>query len=822
MKHLYKLSLLLLALLLPATSIAHDFCVDGIYYNINGTEATVTYKGAYSNSYNNVYSGDVTIPLTVTYNGTTYSVTSIGSSAFYDCSSLASVTIPNSIKTIGNDAFWGCTSLTSVTIPNSVTSIGAQAFSGCGRLTSIDIPNSVTSIGNDAFSYCSDLTSVTCLAITPPTIDSRTFPSDVTSQATLYVLRESLADYQATDNWKNFSRIVGIPVIDDFEVDGVWYRAQEGNSVTVIQKPVEDSLYQGDVVIPDSVSYLGYTFAVTAIDAGAFEDCDDLTSVVIGDAVETIGKQAFLRCTGLTNVIIPNSVTAISNSAFQNCSGLASIRIGNSVTAIGNYAFSGCTGLTCIDIPNSVTSIGDNAFSLCFDLTSITIGSSVTSIGNKAFWICDNVTSITIPSSVISIGIGAFDSCNSLTSISVNSGNPKYDSRDNCNAIIETATNTLIAGCTTTIIPNSITAIGNSAFSGLVRLNKIDIPSSVTSIGGNAFNGCFGLTCIDIPNSVTSIGEYAFQFCDNLTSITIGNSVTTIGNEAFSYCSDLTSVTCLAITPPTIDSRTFPSDVTSQATLYVLRESLADYQATDNWKNFSRIVGIPVIDDFEVDGVWYRALDDNTTTVIQKPGEGDLYQGDVVIPDSVSSDGYTFAVSAIDSSAFDGCFELTSVVIPNSVETIGEQAFQGCTGLTSVNIGSGVTAIGAKAFNYCNALETVKCHGTVPPVMTSTDCFTNTAYNRATLLVPRNTEATYTAADYWYKFAHIEGWGSAGRGDIDGDGAVNIRDVTTLIDAILNGNNEGVYFESADVNINGRLDIGDVTTIVDMLLNDIE
>ena len=182
----------------------------------------------------------------------------------------------------------------------------------------------------------------------------------------------------------------------------------------------------------------------------------------------------------------------------------------------------------------------------------------------------------------------------------------------------------------------------------------------------------------------------------------------------------------------------------------------------------------------------------------------------------------SFAVTGIESNAFDGCFELTSITIHNSVETIGEQAFQGCTGLTSVTIGSGVTAIGAKAFNYCNALETVKCLGTVPPVMASADCFSTAAYNRATLLVPRNTESTYTAADYWYKFAHIEGWGSAGRGDIDGDGAVNIRDVTTLIDAILNGNNEGIYFESADVNINGRLDIGDVTTIVDMLLNDIE
>jgi len=277
----------------------------------------------------------------------------------------------------------------------------------------------------------------------------------------------------------------------------------------------------------------------------------------------------------------------------------------------------------------------------------------------------------------------------------------------------------------------------------------------------------------------------------------------------------------LTLAPPTINSNTFYRCYS--ATLYVPKEAVNVYKAANYWKNFTNIVGVILSGyTFEKSGIYYRVSDANVVSVIANEEVETYYSGDVVIPDSVTYEEQTFAVTGIESNAFDGCFELTSITIPNSVETIGEQAFQGCTGLTSVTIGSGVTTIGAKAFNYCNALETVKCIGTVPPVMASTDCFTATAYNRATLLVPRNTEATYTAADYWYKFAHIDGWGSAGRGDIDGDGVVSIRDVTTLIDAILNGNNEGIYFESADVNINGRLDIGDVTTIVDMLLNDIE
>ena len=160
MKHLIKLSLLL-ALLLPATATAHDFVVDGIYYNINGTDATVTYKGTYNWQYSDRYTGDVTIPSVVSYNGTTYSVTSIGNSAFYGCTGLTSVTIPNSVTSIGNYAFYDCSGLTSVTIPNSVASISGYAFYRCQSLTSLTIGNSVTSIGGRAFQDCIGLTSVT-------------------------------------------------------------------------------------------------------------------------------------------------------------------------------------------------------------------------------------------------------------------------------------------------------------------------------------------------------------------------------------------------------------------------------------------------------------------------------------------------------------------------------------------------------------------------------------------------------------------------------------------------------------------------------------
>ena len=183
------------------------------------------------------------------------------------------------------------------------------------------------------------------------------------------------------------------------------------------------------------------------------------------------------------------------------------------VTAIGERAFSGCSGLTSVIIPESVTVIGDDAFSGCSGLTSINIPNSVKGILGGAFSCCSGLSSISIPNSVTYICGGAFRDCSGLTSITIVSGNPNYDSRENCNVIIETSSNTLIAGCRNTVIPENVTSIGREAFSGCSGLTSVIIPEGVTSIGGSAFSGCSGLTSITIPNSVTSIGWSAFSGC---------------------------------------------------------------------------------------------------------------------------------------------------------------------------------------------------------------------------------------------------------------------------------------------------------------------
>ena len=266
-------------------------------------------------------------------------------------------------------------------------------------------------------------------------------------------------------------------------------------------------------------------------------------------------------------------VTSMSSGSYIGIVEIPSSIIYNektyNVTSIGDLAFVSCTRFSSIIISNSVTSIGNKAFFGCYWLYSVIIGNSVTSIGDLAFCGCSSLKTVTIPNSVKSIGNDVFDSCSGLTSIIVESGNTKYDSRDDCNAIIETASNTLVFGCKNTIIPNS-----------------------VTSIGEYAFSYCSSLKTVTIPNSVKSIGEWAFGHCSGLTSVTIGNSVTSIGNAAFCSCSRLITVTVLNPTPVAIDQYVFTNR--ANATLYVPKGSKDTYKKKNYWNEFKEIVEIEV------------------------------------------------------------------------------------------------------------------------------------------------------------------------------------------------------------------------------------
>ena len=439
-----------------------------------------------------------------------------------------------------------------------------------------------------------------------------------------------------------------------FEVNGIYYFIN-GTTATVSfsgshhydHTDEYTGDYSGSVTIPATVTHDGTTYSVTIIGVGAFDDCRNLTAINIPNSVTTIGDGAFEGCTGLTAINIPTSVTTIGNSAFSGCSSLATISVAsdnpkydsrNNCNAIietaTNTLIAGCKNTT---IPNSVTSIGEGAFSGYSSLTNINIPNSVTVIGELAFDGCIGLTAINIPNSVTTIGEGAFSDCSNLTSISVVSDNPKYDSRNNCNAIIETTTNTLIAGCKNTTIPKSVTVIGELAFSGCTSLTAINIPNSVTSIGRSAFYGCSSLTNINIPNPVSSIGFEAFNgtaWYDNKP-----DGLVYAGLVAYEYKGDMPEGTSITLRKGT--------------------KGIAEYAFAD----------------CNCDGLTSINIPNSVTTIGICAFEGRTGLTTVNIPNSVTTIGY---------QTFRGCTSLTTVNIPNSVTTIDEDAFMDCPSLYDV------------------------------------------------------------------------------------------------------------------------------------------
>lgn len=662
------------------------------------------------------------------------------------------------------------------------------------------------------------------------------------------------------------------------ELDGIRYYLN-GNEATVTYYGDSfysiGNLYTGFVVIPKTINYNGITYSVTSIGDDAFNNCPNLTGIEIPESVTYIGANAFKECIGLTSVVIPNNVSYIGFSAFYECSGLISVEIPNSVkfigshtfyncrnlasieipdslTSINNGVFLNCFSLTNIDIPNSVTSIGEFAFGGCRAIKDIEIPNSVTSIGQYAFSDCQNLNSITIPNSVTSIGDWVLWYCGSLKSIIVDSGNQYYDSRNNCNSLIETASNILIAGCRNSFIPNSVTTICDGAFGGCNELTNIEIPNSVTSIGIYAFSGCKRLKSIEIPHSVTNIGDYAFDDCPSLVSIEIPNSLISIGQNAFYYSNSINTliitgegewqgvnlsiisssptlyidnritglkgiraphfdVYCYATTPPSCNENSFTN---YSGTLHVPAASVAAYFISDFWCNFANIVGDAVEPNVTIsqDSVEFNLGNQFILTASVVPANAtpnNILWKSTNTNIATVNNGIVTAIGAGECDIIAQCLNKKAIchvvvndttititldqqeviVLPNHIITLSPSASPVMPDLAVSSNDPSVAA--ARVVNNKVQVVGIK-EGTTTITVGSVD---GTAIP-ATCLVTVYTEP----------------------GDINCDGFVNISDVTSLIDYLLSGDGSLVSTKNADVNGDESINISDVTTLIDILL----
>ena len=675
-----------LALLMPASIAAYDFEVDGLYYNQTSLHYVgVTYHDANYNS----YSGDITIPSSIEVDGNSYTVSSIEPNAFRGSTDLTSVTLPQSVGSIKSSAFRDCSSLTTVNIPYRSFTFGSRAFMGCTSLESLSFSVHVTSLPDSLFYGCTALNRVDLFNF----YQIETVGNEVFSGCT------ALSHLTLPGRVQSYGRGVfrGCTSLENVTI--------RGSIKELAPSMFSECTNLKNIIIPDSITAIGdSTFyrctsltsidipdSITTVGEYAFHYCTGITSMTLPDRVTRIGRGAFCN-TGLTSFVIPRGVKELEYSTFMDCYHMKSVEIPNTLKTIGPQAFLSA-GLEEVVIPNSVTKLQWAAFNYCSNLkhvqlsdsltllnqnvfsstgiTEIEIPKSVTRICFGAFQRCLSLKSIFIPKTVTIIESVVFNDCRVLSDIVVEEGNPVYDSRDNCNALIETATNMLIRGGNKTIIPNTVTSIGYGAFNWS-NLTHITIPESVVSVGSSAFSGCHSLEEVYIGKSVTSFGSQVFDNCNylntiqvdsdnpvfdsrdscnaiietatntlvygcpstripegittlapysfygmapgnvyytyNMSEITLPSTLTYIGHEAFGSCSKLMTIISKATVPPTLENKNvFYTNVYYDATLHVPASALEAYRNAEFWKDFRMI--LPLSDDgqpMEQTGTPYR------------------------------------------------------------------------------------------------------------------------------------------------------------------------------------------------------------------------
>ena len=668
-------------------------------------------------------------------------VTKIGTKAFSG-TNLATLTIPNNVTAIGYCAFEYCNSLISLDIPSSVTIIDKEAFIGCSKLASVIIGNGVSTIGDYAFAQCNELKSVTMENKSPISISSSTFSNR--ANATLYVPSGAKTAYQAADYWKEFKKIIEpSPVISfvdanvkaicvanwDTDGDGELSEA-EAAAVTSLK-----GAFQWNQNI-SSFDELRYFTSLTEIEERAFI-MTGLKSITLPNTIKSIGNFSFEGCTQLSSIVFSENLEAIGWSAFHNCKSLENISLPYSVKDVYGSAFNGCSGLKKLDLPGSLVSIGEMAFADCTSLESVIITSFLTNIESDSFYGCDG-----------------------LTSIRVEEGNPAFDSRDNCNAVIRTQDDELVIACKTTVIPNTVKVIGKNAFGGLKELREITLPASIEHIGAVAFYGC-----------------------DNLQEVISQMSIPcTVDETAFltNYSED--------------NGYTFTT-----ATLHVPEGCVTNYKESDMWKEFGTILehGTILTENdiiFSDDTNIYIGYSSNLAINLSNENSFTAYQFDLQLPEGITltkDESGKYIVSKSDRYS-DNSQQV-------KIEDIGDNTYR----FVSVSLQNGVINgnDGTILMASIKASEDI-AEGTPDAsikniILTMTD---------ETKMKPKDTSFSIMTS-------------SLKKGDADGDGEIDVTDVVSMINCVMGKPSENFNSLAADLNDDGEVDIFDIMQAINLVMS---
>ena len=803
------------------------------------------------------------------------SITKIDDWAFEYCEGLSSIELPSSLTTIGEGAFYECTALQSIEIPDAVTKIGQGAFYYCYNMLSATLGRGLSEIAAGAFAYCNSLTIMNSYAAVAPTLKTMYVYLDENGEEvedgewhpfswsyplpTLNVPAASVNDY-LEKGWTVyneetekgfFSEIVGLanPTVgSEVFFNGVVYNEKSGSyqvtirgevtknkTITVIGAPVEGESYRGQAIdpegdyygtlsMPSTVNLVDTIYTITSIGEFAFVGCENLLGIEIPSTITEIGDFAFQGCVNISTIEIPDSVQTVGAGCFSG-SGLYNVKLGTGLTEIGAGAFMNCSVNEMYSYATTPPTLkttyeGETIHPFTWD-TSLPIlpmlyvpfGSYTAYSGWSDYFSTIEELLLTVKTvEGVEMKFKTLDPVNHTVQVyGCHNKDWEYTAIDE----YTTGPVTIPAEVTSNGVTYSVKAISDFAFYDCRSVTSFVIPEGIETIGRYAFYQCDGSKSLVIPNSVKTIGECAFLYWYNVETITLGSGLTSIEDEGFAGCNSLSTVYCNATNPPTIYASWAFSGYSSDAVLYVPDESVEAYQASA-WSNYFTILGLsqkPVIFTVNVDGIPMtfkvtNAVEGNYTVQTYGflggnslvPAIPSATEGTVTIPETVVYEGVTYTVTAIGEFSFTESL-LASVSIPRTVSNIGNYAFANCPNLNSV------------AANR----ET--------PAALAQDVFMNIG-STAILHVPAGTKTAYDASSWASYFGDGErivemGGSELEPGDVSGDGAINVTDVTALVSIIL-GNASSftpAQLKAADLNNDGVVNVSDVTALVSIILN---